>query len=139
MPTWKKEFSFVVPNGKFRMLTGRHAQFTQTCTANNSILRDLMYTNYIWINDKVAKDMSIELGDEVEVSSSIGKTIIRAYPTQKIIPQAVFFVHGFGQESQWLTWAYKNGGNDNAIISDAIEPTYGAAIMHETNVEIRKV
>jgi thiosulfate reductase / polysulfide reductase chain A len=139
MPTWKNEYLFKVPNGKFRMLTGRHAQFTQTGTANNSILRDLMYTNYIWINDKVAKEMGIELGDEVEVSSPTGKTTIKAYPTQKIIPQVVFFVHGFGQESQGLTWAYKNGGNDNAVISDTIEPTYGAAIMHETNVEIRKV
>ena len=33
----------------------------------------------------------------------------------------------------------KNGGNDNAVIEDITEPVYGAAAMHETNVEIRKV
>ena len=139
MPTWKNEYLFKVPNGKFRMLTGRHAQFTQNSTSNNIALHDLMYTNYVWINKRVADKMGIEFGDEVEVSSATGKTTIKAYPTQKIIPEVVFFVHGFGSESEALAWAYQNGGSDNAIIIDSIESIYGAAIMHETNVEIRKV
>ncbi|EFK96941.1 thiosulfate reductase [sediment metagenome] len=139
MPTWKKEFSFVVPNGKFRMLTGRHAQFTQTGTTNNSILHDLMPENYIWINKKIAEEMEIEFGDEVEVSSPVGKVTIKAYPTVQIASNVVFFIHGFGSQSEELTWAYKNGANDNAIIVDKEEPVYGAAAMHETNVEIRKV
>ena len=75
----------------------------------------------------------------IEVSSSTGKVRLKAYPTEKIAPNMVFFVHGFGEESEALTWAYKNGGNDNAVIEDKIEPVYGAAAMHETNVEIRKV
>lgn len=139
MPTWKNEYLFVVPKGKFRMLTGRHAQYTQTGTANNSVLHDLMPSNYIWINARVATEMGIEFGDEIEVSSKTGKITIKAYPTEQIAPNTVFFIHGFGEESEALTWAYKNGGNDNAIIEDAVEPVYGAATMHETNVEIRKV
>jgi thiosulfate reductase/polysulfide reductase chain A len=139
MPTWKDEYEFKVPNGKFKLLTGRHAQFTQTGTSNNIALHDLMHTNYIWINSKVAEEKGIIFGDKVEVSSESGKTIIRAYPTEKIAPNVVFFIHGFGQESERLTMAYKNGGNDNVIIEDNIEPVYGAAAMHETNVEIRKV
>ncbi|MDD5548554.1 MAG: molybdopterin-dependent oxidoreductase [Sulfurovaceae bacterium] len=139
MPTWKNEYLFKVPKGKFRMLTGRHAQYTQTGTANNAILHDLMPSNYVWINKRVAKDMGIEFGDEVEVSSTTGKTTIKAYPTEQVAPNVVFFIHGFGQESKELTWAYKNGGRDNAVITDNVEPVYGAAAMHETNVEIRKV
>ena len=120
-------------------LTGRHAQFTQTGTSNNVALHDLMHTNYIWINEKIAREQGIAFGDKVEVSSAAGKTIIRAYPTEKIAPDTVFFVHGFGEESERLTMAYKNGGCDNVVIEDSIEPVYGAAAMHETNVEIRKV
>ncbi len=139
MPTWKNDFAFVVPKGKFRMLTGRHAQYTQSSTANNSMLHDLMPSNYVWINKRVADEMNIEFGDEVEVSSPTGKVTIKAYPTEQIAPNVVFFIHGFGSQSEELTWAYKNGGNDNAVITDKVEPIYGAAAMHETNVEIRKV
>ena len=139
MPTWKDEYNFVVPEGKFRMMTGRHAQFTQSGTGNNMMLRSLMPENYLWINKRVAKEKGIEFGDLIEVSSSIGKVEIKAYPTEKIAPNQVFFIHGFGQESEALTWAYKNGANDNAVIEDIKEPVYGAAAMHETNVEIRKV
>ncbi len=39
MPTWRDEYNFNVPEGKFRMLTGRHAQFTQSGTANNAMLK----------------------------------------------------------------------------------------------------
>jgi len=139
MPIWKEEYNFKVEEGKFRLLTGRHAQFTQSGTANNAVLRDLIMENYIWINRRVAEKKGIAFGDMIEVSSSVGSTQLKAYPTEKIGPDTVFFVHGFGEESSELTWAYKNGGNDNAVIEDRIEPVYGAASMHETNVEIRKV
>jgi thiosulfate reductase/polysulfide reductase chain A len=139
MPTWRDEYNFTVPEGKFKLLTGRHAQFTQSGTANNSVLRDLIMENYIWINKRVAKQKGIKFGDMIEVSSGAGKIRLKAYPTEKVAQNTVFFVHGFGEESKELTWAYKNGGNDNAVIEDVIEPVYGAAAMHETNVEIRKV
>jgi thiosulfate reductase/polysulfide reductase chain A len=139
MPVWKDEYAFSVPEGKFKLLTGRHAQFTQNGTANNAMLRDLMPENYLWINKRVAKEKGIKFGDMIEVSSSSGSTRLKAYPTEKIAPDQLFFVHGFGQESEALTWAYKNGGSDNAVIEDHMEPVYGAAAMHETNVEIKKV
>ncbi len=139
MPIWRDEYEFKVPEGKFKLLTGRHAQFTQSGTGNNSMLRDLMPENFIWINKRVAKERGINFADMIEVSSKAGKTRLKAYPTEKVAPDQVFFVHGFGHESEALTWAYKNGGSDNMVIEDITEPVYGAAAMHETNVEIRKV
>jgi len=139
MPVWKDEYNCVIPEGKFRMLTGRHAQFTQSGTANNAMLRDLIMENYAWINKRVCDKMGIKFGDNVEITSQTGKVTIKAYPTEKVGPDTVFFVHGFGEESEALTWAYKNGANDNAVIEDIVEPVYGSASMHETNVEIRKV
>lgn len=139
MPVWRQEYEYTIPAGKYRMLTGRHAQFTQTGTANNAMLRSLMMENYIWINKREAKKAGINFGDMIEVSSNTGSTRLKAYPTEKIAPDTVFFIHGFGEESEALTWAYRNGGNDNAVIEDHMEPVYGAAAMHETNVTIRKV
>jgi len=139
MPMWRDEYEFSVPEGKFKLLTGRHAQFTQSGSANNAMLNDLMPENFVWINKRVAAEKGIKFADMIEVSSSIGSTKLKAYPTEKIAPDQVFFIHGFGEESEALTWAYKNGGNDNAIIEDTIEPVYGAAAMHETNVSIKKV
>lgn len=139
MPIWRDEYRFSVPVGKFRLLTGRHGQFTQSGTSNNVALLDLMPENFIWINERIAIQRGISFGDMIEVSSNAGTTTLKAYPTEKIAANQVFFIHGFGQESKALTWAYRNGGNDNAVIEDHIEPVFGAAAMHETNVEIRKV
>ncbi len=139
MPTWHDDMAFSVPAGKFRLVTGRHAQFTQSGTTNNMMLRDLIPTNYIWINNQKCEEMGIEFGDKVEVKSSIGKVTIMAYPTNKIAPNQIFMLHGFGGSSEQMEMAYGNGANDALIIEDKIEPVYGAAVMHETNVEIRKV
>ncbi len=139
MPTWHNDMKFEVPEGKFRLITGRHAQFTQSGTTNNMMLRDLIPTNYIWINKSVAKKRGIKFGDTVEVKSEVGKIHIKAYPTEKIAPNQIFLLHGFGGSSPHMEMAYGNGGNDAAIIKDDIEPVYGAAAMHTTNVEIRKV
>jgi thiosulfate reductase/polysulfide reductase chain A len=138
MPTWKKEYELTIPKDKFVLITGRHAQFTQTGTANNAMLLDLMPTNYMWINKRKAKDMGIAFGDLIEVESSIGKIHIKAYPTEKIGGDTVFMIHGFGETSDGLSRAYENGANDNAVIEDKIEPVYGAAVMHETHVSIRR-
>lgn len=139
MPTWKKDYELKIPSNKFVLLTGRHAQFTQSSTSNNELLLDLMPTNYLWINKSIAKQMGIVFGDEVEVKSSVGLLTIRAYPTEKIGPKNLFMIHGFGSNSSGLRNAYENGGNDNFIIEDAMEPVYGSAAMHETIVSVRRI
>ncbi|WP_297440206.1 molybdopterin-dependent oxidoreductase [Sulfurimonas sp.] len=139
MPTWHDKYLVPTPKGKFKFVTGRHAQFTQNSTQNNVMLLDLMRENYLWINDKEAKEKGISFGDLVEVESSVGKIQIKAYPTIKIIPGVVFYVHGFGAESTGLTFGYRNGASDNMIIEDTIEPVFGSAVMHETIVDIRRV
>jgi thiosulfate reductase/polysulfide reductase chain A len=139
MPTWRDELYVKTPKGKFKFITGRHAQFTQNNTQNNAILLDIIPENYLWINSRVAKEKGIKLGDLVEVSSKIGKVQIKAYPTEKIAPDNLFFVHGFGASSKELTLAHNNGAADNMIIEDIIEPYFGAAAMHATIVDVRKV
>ncbi|MDD3463144.1 MAG: molybdopterin-dependent oxidoreductase [Sulfurospirillaceae bacterium] len=139
MPIWKDEEYVNVPEGKFKLISGRHAQFTQNATQNNIMLLELMKENYVWINDKEALKKGINFGDEVEITSSVGKVRIKAYPTSRIVPCAVFFVHGFGAKSTGLTFGYRNGASDNEIIEDTIEPVFGSAVMHDTIVDVRRV
>ncbi len=139
MPTWREELYVKIPQGKFKFITGRHAQFTQDATQNNIMLLELMKENYVWINDEEARKRGIGFGDEVEVTSKIGSVRIKAYPTPKIIPETLFYIHGFGAKSTGLTFAHRNGASDNEIIEDRIEPVFGSAIMHDTIVDIKKV
>jgi len=62
MPTWREEMHVRTPRGKFKFLTGRHAQFTQNGTANNAVLLDLIHENHLWINKRKAKEMGIAFG-----------------------------------------------------------------------------
>ncbi len=139
MPTWNDHQYAKTEKGKFRFITGRNAQFTQNSTSNNAMLLDLARENYIWINQGQADEMGIRHGDMLEVKSRVGKVFIKAYPTHRIIQDTLFFVHGFGATSDGLTLGYRNGASDNMIIEDIIEPVFGSAAMHETQVEIAKV
>jgi len=139
MPVWHQEDFKEIPKGKFKFITGRHAQFTQNSTANNVMLLELMPENYVWINEKDAKKKGIKHADLVEIKSSVGTIQIKAFPTDKIVANTVFYIHGFGSNSSGMTFANRNGASDNEIIEDEIEPVFGSAIMHETIVSIRKV
>ena len=139
MPTWEDKDYVRVPEGKFKFISGRHAQFTQNGTQNNIMLLELMNENYVWINDNDADHRGIKFGDTVEVKSSVGKVTIKAYPTSKIIKGTVFYIHGFGAKSTGMTFAHRNGASDNEIIEDRIEPVFGSAVMHDTIVSVRKV
>ncbi|MFN2354254.1 MAG: molybdopterin-dependent oxidoreductase [Desulfopila sp.] len=139
MPTWHDEQYVKVPPGRFKFITGRHAQHTQNATQNNIMLLELVPENFIWINDKEADKMGINHGDMVEVTSSIGSVTIKAYPTPKIIAETVFYIHGFGSQSSGQSFAQRNGAGDNEIIEGTIEPVFGSAIMHDTLVSIKKV
>ena len=138
-PLWKSEYNYFVPIGKYRLITGRYIYFTQSATSNNEMLRDIMTTNHLWLNNEIAKKLNIKLGDLVEVKSKISSVQIKAYPTNKIAPDIVFYAHGFGEDSKELSHAYGNGASDNEIIEDKMENVYGDAVMNETNVEIRKI
>jgi len=139
MPTWRSELYTPTPKGRFKLITGRHGQFTQSGTANNALLLDLLPENYLWINKRIAQEKGIAFADMVEVKSSVGAIKIKAYPTEKIGPNVVFFIHGFGADSSELTLAHHRGANDNTIIEDHYEKTFGSAAMHETIVDIRRV
>ncbi len=139
MPTWHDKEYVKVPPGRFKFITGRHAQHTQSATQNNVMLLELMPENFAWMNDAEAEKRGIGFGDTVEISSSVGSIRIKAFPTPKIIPETIFYIHGFGTTSKGQTFAQRTGASDNQIIEGTIEPVFGSAIMHDTLVTVKKV
>jgi thiosulfate reductase/polysulfide reductase chain A len=103
------------------------------------MLLDVMRENYAWINHDEARKLGIQHGDVIEITSRVGSVRIKAYPTKKIVPQTIFYIHGFGAKSDGLSFAHRNGASDNEIIEGEIEPVFGSAIMHETIVTVKKV
>jgi thiosulfate reductase/polysulfide reductase chain A len=139
MPTWHNFYDFRVSKDEFRLITGRYVTSTQTATTNNIMLKEFQEQNYVWINNRVAKELDIEEGDSLVLSSSLSSVVIKAYPTNKIAPQVLWFAHGFGTSSAELTNAFGKGASDNMIIEDKFEKIYGCATMHETDISIRKI
>ncbi|BAI81149.1 molybdopterin oxidoreductase, molybdopterin-binding subunit [Deferribacter desulfuricans SSM1] len=127
-----------VEEGKYRFILGRHGFHTHSSTQNIPYLWEIMKENMLWINTREAKKLGITNGDYVIVKSEVGEQKVKAYVTEKIRPDCVCYIHGWGRLSPWLNLVYKKGGSQAAIIKSAVEPISGNAAMHETFVEIRK-
>jgi thiosulfate reductase/polysulfide reductase chain A len=129
-----------VSKGEARIVTGRHAYFTQSFHPNNYLLLDLMNYNYIWINDEVAKEMGLRFKDEVELENKDGRKVRgKVYPTKRIRKDTIFIATGFGSQSPFMTLGEKNGISQAKILANAIEPFIGSISTNETIVKIRKV
>jgi thiosulfate reductase/polysulfide reductase chain A len=142
-PVWRDSL-YIEPDvskGEARIVTGRHAYFTQSFHPNNYLLLDLMNYNYIWINDEVAKEMGLRFKDEVELENKEDgrKVKGKVYPTKRVRKDMIFIATGMGAQSPMLTLGYKNGISQAKILANAIEPFIGAICTNETIVKIRKV
>ena len=139
IPCWRDSYDFKVAKDSFRIITGRYITSTQTASSNNAMLKDMKHDNCVWINNIVAKKLGITKDDKVVITSNIARVVIKAYPTNKIHPQVVWFAHGFGMHSEELSNAYGIGASDNILIEDKFEKIYGCATMHHSDVTIRKI
>lgn len=125
-----------VPQGKYRLLVGRHAYFTHGTTANNPYLHDLMPENSLWLNTEEAKRLGLKHGQRVRVKSPVGEEVLALEATEKIRPDSVYMCHGFGVLSKEQTKIYGKGGCDAALLEDEVCPISGNVAMHHTFVEI---
>ncbi len=128
------------PEGKYRFVVGRHAQFTQANTQNVPYLLEAYghYENMLWIHPKSALKQGLNDGDYAIVKSSAGEQKVKVHVTEYTRPDTVFYLHGFGRLSKWLTNVYKVGASDAEILEDYAETISGNALLHETFVEIKK-
>jgi len=124
---------------EYRFLVGRTAWNTHTSTQNIPHLWEIQKENSVWINTKEARKLNIADGDMVKVTSKVGEQALRAYVTEKIRPDCVYYVNGWGRLSPGMSRVYKKGASESEILEDTLDSISGSAAMHETYVKIRKV
>ena len=127
------------PAGKFRLITGRRAYFTQANSANNAWLNQFAPENRLWLSPASAERLGIADGDMVELASTVGSARLKAKVTQEIRPDCVFMLHGYGKKSKWQRLVAGTGGCDAEVLETAWDKVSGNASLHETFVSVRKV
>lgn len=128
------------PKGQFRLTFGRCALHTQGHTVNNAMLAEQMPENVLWINQQAAEELDISDGDRVSVSQNGYVEEITAKVTERIHPEAVFVIHGFGHKLPVESRAYGKGLADNKFMKggmDIWDQAGGAIAYQEHFVEVK--
>ena len=125
--------------GWFRLLFGRAPTHTFGRTANNRQLGEVMDTNELWLNVQTVVEMGLVDGERVLVENSDGvkEGPLRLKATQRIRPDCVYMVHGFGHTSRHLTFARGKGADDAALLTRTrIDPAMGGTGMNVNFVRV---
>ncbi len=128
--------------GSFRLTFGRTGVHAHAQSQNNIYLNEIMGENTLWLNDKEAAKLGIADGETVEVSTDDYSGKIRAKVTPFIHPEAVFMVHGFGNEVPLKTRSFKKGLRDNRFqngLLETVDPVGGGVAYLEAMVSVKKV
>lgn len=128
--------------GSFRLLFGRTAVHTHAQSQNNPYLHEIVGHNCLWLNDAAAKDLGIADGDLVEVASAGYCGRIKAAVTPYIHPEAVFMLHGFGNEIPRKSRSHQQGVRDNRLqtgLLTTVDPVGGGVAYLEGMVRVSKV
>ena len=128
--------------GSFRLTFGRTAVHAHAQSQNNPYLNEIVPENSLWINADEARKLGINNGDMVEVSAEGYSGNIRAYVTPYIHPEAVFMLHGFGNEVPLKTRSFKKGLRDTKFqkgLLETVDPVGGGVAYLECMVGVKKV
>lgn len=121
------------PDNYYRLNYGRAPMHTFSRTSNNDYLTDLMETNTVWVNPRVAKIWGFKKGTKVKLRNQDG--VVSDFPievriTERIRWDSIYIVHGFGHNNKKLTKAYGKGVNDTALITKVMtDPIMGGTGM----------
>ncbi len=120
------------PPGSFRLLYGRSPVHSFSRTQTNPVLSDVVDENEVWVNAVVARRYDLESGDSVRLKNQDGvlSAPIRVKATQRIRPDCVYMVHGFGHTARGLHPRAKKGASDAGLMTRyAVDPLMGGTGM----------
>lgn len=138
--------AFIVPEpvgeDRFRLLFGRAPTLTHGQLSNNPLLAEMHPDNPLMLHPARAKVLGIAQGDTVEISSGGLCEAMRVEISDRIHPDAVFMLHGFGRTVPRQTRAYRKGVADQRLQVgklDDFDPAGGGSNLTETIVCVRKI
>jgi thiosulfate reductase/polysulfide reductase chain A len=130
------------PEGdQLRLLFGRTPVHTFGRTTNNRFLSEVTSENEVWLNAKAADERGLVNGERVVLVNQDG---IRSEParlkaTQRIRPDCVFVVHGYGHDSPGLKFAKGRGLDDAKLVTRvAVDPVAGSTGMSVNFVTVER-
>jgi thiosulfate reductase/polysulfide reductase chain A len=127
--------------GWFRLLFGRTPVHTFGRTTNNRFLSEVTKDNEVWLNAKIAKERGLADGERVVLVNQDGarSTPARLKATQRIRPDCVFVVHGYGHTSPGLKFAKGRGMDDTTLVTKvAVDPVAGSTGMSVNFVTVER-
>jgi len=130
------------PPGMFRLLFGRSPVHTFGRTTNNRFLSEVVSTNELWLNDRVAVELGLRHGEPVVLVNQDG---VRSEPlplkaTRRIRADCVYMVHGYGHDSPGLRYARGRGASDSRLMTRVkVDPVMGGTGMNVNFVRVERV
>jgi thiosulfate reductase/polysulfide reductase chain A len=120
---------------------GRAPAHTFGRTINNPLLFELMPENAVWIHPSAAGLHDLVSGDYVELENPEGRRSnrVRVRVTERIRPDSIFIVHGFGHTDERQRLARGVGADDAALMHNVkIDPIMGGTGMRASFVTLVK-
>jgi thiosulfate reductase/polysulfide reductase chain A len=134
MPTWRDGELEEPPPGYYRMLFGRAPVHTFGRTVNNRLLSEVFSENAVWVNATVAATWGLQDGERVYLRNQDGVRSTYSAPvkvTQRIHPDAVYLVHGYGRKPRGLRAVHGKGIDDNELVTRVkVDPIMGGTGMN---------
>ena len=127
------------PAGSFRLLFGRAPVHSFSRTQTNPILHDMMAENEVWVNKTSADRLGLEDGHYVRLRNQDGVVSerVKVKATERIRPDCVYMVHGFGHTAKGLTRALGKGASDAQLVTRyQTDPLMGGTGMNVNFVTI---
>ena len=127
--------------GQFRLLFGRTPVHTFGRTTNNRFLSTVTKENEVWLNARIAKERGLSSGESVVLVNQDGARSMPAKlrATQRIRPDCVFVVHGYGHTSPGLKFARGRGLDDATLVTKvAVDPVAGSTGMSVNFVTVER-
>ena len=121
------------PPGHYRLLYGRAPVHSFSRTHTNRILMDMMSENEVWVNTDTARRHGLANGGYIRLKNQDGvvSNRVRVKVTERIRPECVYMVHGFGHTARGLRHAFGKGASDSQMITRYVtDPLMGGTAMN---------
>jgi thiosulfate reductase/polysulfide reductase chain A len=127
------------PPGQYRLISGRAPMHTFSRTVGNPRLHPLMGENSVWVNAAEARRLGLQNGDRVRLRNQDGVVSdpVAVQATERIRPECVYMVHGFGSASKAWKLAYRQGASTAQLATRyKVDPLMGGTSIHSNFVTL---
>jgi thiosulfate reductase/polysulfide reductase chain A len=125
------------PDGFFRLISGRAPVHTFSRTQSNPLLANLMAENEVWVNAATARSLGLKNGQRVNLRNQDGivSSPVKVKATQRIRPDTVYLVYGFGQTNPMMAAAHRMGASVAQLTTKyRTDPLMGGTSIHSNFV-----